>query len=213
MPINFHYDPDVGILFTSVEGLLTFDEILRHLNEEGNAKGIVHAEIFDATQAHTDLTAEQVRVVVQRMIEMARQSVFGPTAVITNNDVVFGMASMLAILSELGGGPNVQAFRTFSEGLDFWRFDRFARSIEQLVLALAEFRTLGIDFVSSQEALDTSTPMGKAMFTIIGAMAELERNVIRERIAGRYGTREAARHQERGSSRQTTGGVRPCPSG
>jgi DNA invertase Pin-like site-specific DNA recombinase len=63
-----------------------------------------------------------------------------------------------------------------------WRFDRFARSIEQLVLALAEFRTLGIDFVSSQEALDTSTPMGKAMFTIIGAMAELERNVIRERI-------------------------------
>ena len=63
-----------------------------------------------------------------------------------------------------------------------WRFDRFARSIEQLVLALAEFKALGIDFVSSQEALDTSTPMGKAMFTIIGAMAEFERNVIRERV-------------------------------
>jgi DNA invertase Pin-like site-specific DNA recombinase len=63
-----------------------------------------------------------------------------------------------------------------------WRFDRFARSIEQLVTGLAEFRSLGIDFVSSQEALDTGTPMGKAMFTIIGAMAELERNVIRERI-------------------------------
>jgi DNA invertase Pin-like site-specific DNA recombinase len=63
-----------------------------------------------------------------------------------------------------------------------WPFDRFARSIEQLVLALAEFRTLRIDIVSSQEALDTSTPMGKAMFTIVGAMAKLERNVIRERI-------------------------------
>jgi DNA invertase Pin-like site-specific DNA recombinase len=63
-----------------------------------------------------------------------------------------------------------------------WRFDRFARSIEQLVLALAEFRSLGVDFVSCQEALDTSIPMGKAMFTIIGAMAELERNVIRERV-------------------------------
>jgi DNA invertase Pin-like site-specific DNA recombinase len=63
-----------------------------------------------------------------------------------------------------------------------WRFDRFARSLEQLVFALAEFRSLGIDFVSCQEALDTSTPMGKAMFTIIGAMAELERNVIRERV-------------------------------
>jgi DNA invertase Pin-like site-specific DNA recombinase len=50
------------------------------------------------------------------------------------------------------------------------------------VLALAEFRALGIDFVSCQEALDTSTPMGKAIFTVIGAMAELERNVIRERV-------------------------------
>src|SRR5262245_48497266 len=63
-----------------------------------------------------------------------------------------------------------------------WRFDRFARSVKQLVLALEEFRSLGIDFVSHQEALDISTPMGKAMFTIIAAMAELERSVIRERV-------------------------------
>ncbi len=63
-----------------------------------------------------------------------------------------------------------------------WRFDRFARSVKQLVLALEEFQTLGIDFVSHQEALDTSTPMGRAMFTIIAAIAELERNIIRERV-------------------------------
>jgi DNA invertase Pin-like site-specific DNA recombinase len=63
-----------------------------------------------------------------------------------------------------------------------WRFDRFARSVEQLVSALAEFRTLKIDFVSHQESLDTSAAMGKAMFTIIAAMAELERSVIRERV-------------------------------
>jgi len=48
-----------------------------------------------------------------------------------------------------------------------WRFDRFARSVEQLVLALEEFRALAIDFVSHREALDTSTPMGKAMFTVV----------------------------------------------
>ena len=119
MPINFHYDPDVGILFTRAEGLLTSDEILRHLNEERKAKGIAHPEIFDATEARTDSTAEQVRLVVQRLIEMRRQGAFGPTAVITNNDVLFGMARMLAILSELGGGPKVQAFRTFNEGLDW----------------------------------------------------------------------------------------------
>src|SRR5262249_26718530 len=76
-----------------------------------------------------------------------------------------------------------------------WRFDRFARSVKQLVLALEEFRALGIDFISHQEALDTSTPMGKAMFTIIAAMAQLERSIIRERVAAgmeharRYGTR------------------------
>src|SRR5215470_423652 len=64
-----------------------------------------------------------------------------------------------------------------------WRFDRFARSVKQLVIALEEFRSLGIDFISHQEALDTFTPMGRAMFTIIAAMAELERDVIRERTA------------------------------
>jgi DNA invertase Pin-like site-specific DNA recombinase len=63
-----------------------------------------------------------------------------------------------------------------------WKFDRFARSVKQLVMALEEFRSLGIEFVSHQEALDTSTPMGKAMFTIVAAMAELERGIIRERV-------------------------------
>lgn len=63
-----------------------------------------------------------------------------------------------------------------------FRFDRFARSVKQLVLALEEFRSLGIDFISHQEALDTSTPMGEAMFAIIAAMAQLERSIIRERV-------------------------------
>jgi DNA invertase Pin-like site-specific DNA recombinase len=49
-------------------------------------------------------------------------------------------------------------------------------------VGLEEFQSLGIGFVSHQEALNTSTPMGEAMFTIISAMAELERNVIRERV-------------------------------
>jgi DNA invertase Pin-like site-specific DNA recombinase len=62
------------------------------------------------------------------------------------------------------------------------RFDRFARNVKQLVLALEEFRSLAIDFISHQEALDTSTPMGKAMFTIVGAMAELECHMIQERV-------------------------------
>jgi len=63
-----------------------------------------------------------------------------------------------------------------------WRFDRFARSTKHLVTALEGFRHLGIDFISFQENIDTSSPMGKAMFTIVSAIAELEADIIRERV-------------------------------
>ena len=62
------------------------------------------------------------------------------------------------------------------------RFDRFARSTRHLVLALEEFQSLGVDFISLSESVDTSTPMGKMVFTVIGAVAELERSLIRERV-------------------------------
>jgi DNA invertase Pin-like site-specific DNA recombinase len=64
-----------------------------------------------------------------------------------------------------------------------WRFDRFARSVKHLVTALDTFRGLNVAFISLQEQLDTSSPMGQAMFTVIGAMAQLERDIIRERVA------------------------------
>lgn len=72
-----------------------------------------------------------------------------------------------------------------------FRFDRFARSVSHLAKALDEFRALGIDFVSLHEAIDTSTPMGRAMFHICGAFAELEREIIRERV--RAGLQNARR--------------------
>ena len=62
------------------------------------------------------------------------------------------------------------------------RFDRFARSVRHLVLALEEFQALGVDFVSMSESIDTSTPTGRLVFQILGAVAELERSLIRERI-------------------------------
>ena len=63
-----------------------------------------------------------------------------------------------------------------------WRFDRFARSVKHLITALENFRSLNIHFISLQEQFDTSTPIGHAMFTIIGTMAQLERDIIRERV-------------------------------
>ena len=63
-----------------------------------------------------------------------------------------------------------------------WRFDRFARSTKHLVLALEEFKALGIDFVSYQENIDTGSPLGAAIFAICAAMAQLERDIIAERV-------------------------------
>jgi DNA invertase Pin-like site-specific DNA recombinase len=62
------------------------------------------------------------------------------------------------------------------------RLDRFARSVSHLLRALEEFNHLGIDFVSLSEPADTATPMGRMIFTVLGAVAELERNLIQERI-------------------------------
>ena len=63
-----------------------------------------------------------------------------------------------------------------------WKFDRFARSVSHLLHALEEFNHLGIRFISVQDQVDTQSPMGRAMFTIIGAMAELESSLISERV-------------------------------
>jgi DNA invertase Pin-like site-specific DNA recombinase len=70
-----------------------------------------------------------------------------------------------------------------------WRFDRFARSVSHLLRALENFNALGIQFVSLSEQVDTSTPTGKMVFTVLGAVAELERNLIVERV--RAGLRHA----------------------
>ena len=75
-----------------------------------------------------------------------------------------------------------------------WKFDRFARSTRHLLNALEEFDHLGVRFVSVQDQVDTSSPMGRAMFTIIGAMAELESALISERVTAGM---EAARSRGR----------------
>ena len=63
-----------------------------------------------------------------------------------------------------------------------WRFDRFARSLLHLVKALNEFQGLGLEFVSQQEAIDTSCAGGRLIFQVFGAIAEFERAVLRDRV-------------------------------
>jgi len=63
-----------------------------------------------------------------------------------------------------------------------WRYDRFARSLRELVNALAEFEGLGIEFISYCEGADTTTPQGRLLFGIMGSLAEFERTLIAERV-------------------------------
>lgn len=63
-----------------------------------------------------------------------------------------------------------------------WKLDRFGRSLTHLVTTLREFESLGVAFVSLTDNLDLTTPQGRLMFQIIGAMGEFERELIKERV-------------------------------
>jgi len=69
-------------------------------------------------------------------------------------------------------------------------FDRIARSTKNFLEILDELNSLGIEFISAREAIDTSGPMGRMFLTMVGSIAELERSILRDRI--RAGMRRAA---------------------
>jgi DNA invertase Pin-like site-specific DNA recombinase len=76
-----------------------------------------------------------------------------------------------------------------------WSIDRLGRSLQHLVETVNELKAVGVDLYIHQQAIDTSTPAGKLAFSVFGALAEYERELIRERVragldrARRNGTR------------------------
>ena len=106
----------------------------------------------------------------------------------------------VAVSGRRGGRPQLNALMIAARNREIdcvlvWKFDRFARSTRHLLAALEEFDHLGIRFVSVQDQIDTDSPMGRAMFTIIGAMAELESSLISERVtAGMKAAEARGRH-------------------
>jgi DNA invertase Pin-like site-specific DNA recombinase len=63
-----------------------------------------------------------------------------------------------------------------------WKFDRFARSLRHLIMALDEFKVLGVEFISVKDQIDTTTAAGVFMYQVIGAVAQFELAMIRERV-------------------------------
>jgi len=106
----------------------------------------------------------------------------------------------VAVSGRREGRPQLNALMTAARNQEIdcvlvWKFDRFARSTRHLLVALEEFEHLGVRFVSVQDQIDTDSPMGRAMFTIIGAMAELESSLISERVtAGMRAAEARGRH-------------------
>jgi DNA invertase Pin-like site-specific DNA recombinase len=76
-----------------------------------------------------------------------------------------------------------------------WKLDRLSRSLKDLIGTLDELGHLGIDFISYDNKIDTSSPTGKLVFQVIGAVAEFERNIISERV--KAGLRNARRKGKR----------------
>lgn len=102
----------------------------------------------------------------------------------------------VAVSDRREGRPRLNALMTATRNREFdcalvWKFDRFARSTRHLLTALEEFNHLGVRFISVQDQIDTDSPMGRAMFTIIGAMAELKSSLISERVTAGMKAAEA----------------------
>ena len=93
-------------------------------------------------------------------------------------DIVSGSKDSRPALNRMMDAAKKRKF----DAVMVWKFDRYARSTRHLLSALEEFRSAGVDFISYQENIDTGTPMGIAMFTILSALGQLELDVTRSRV-------------------------------
>jgi hypothetical protein len=103
MPIRYTVDRLRRRLVTRADGVLTFHEINAHLDLEQQNRDLDVPELFDARGATTDLTVEQVRLLVRRAADMLRIVDLGATAIVTTNETLYGMARMYSVFAETEG--------------------------------------------------------------------------------------------------------------
>ncbi len=103
LPIRYTVDHLRGRLLTHADGIVTFHDINAHLDLEQRDRNLERLELIDARGAITDVTPEQIRRLVQRAVSLLGVVELGPTAIVTYDDVTFGMARMYSILAESAG--------------------------------------------------------------------------------------------------------------
>jgi Resolvase, N terminal domain len=151
-------------------------------------KAAIYTRISDRSQ-NDDLQLREVPTYVQQR---------GWTLTDTYSDTISGARDRRPALDRLMADARRRRF----DVVVVYRFDRFARSTSHLLRALEEFNSLGIAFVSLHEAVDTSTPMGKAMFTIIGGDCRTGAQHDRGTLHSRSESSQEARCQVRSSYSQ-----------
>jgi hypothetical protein len=114
MGITYVVDHTRRRVLTRAEGMLTLVDIVAHADAQIRQRFPSYQELFDATGATTDLTAEQIQAMVLRCHQVFQKEPIGEIAVIATEPVVFGLARMYAILCEQVG-VQVEVFRTVAE--------------------------------------------------------------------------------------------------
>ena len=100
MSLTMTVDHGRGIMLARAQGSVTADDVRHHIKEERNAGGLSLCELIDARGSHPELSAEDVREIVDVLRQLGRDSRLGPTAVVIDTDVHFGMMRMLEMLVE-----------------------------------------------------------------------------------------------------------------
>ena len=98
MPVTYEIDATRRLVRASAKGIVTYAELAQHVAEEERDEALGLAEVIDARGATTDLTSDQVRSLVTLTDALVRKGRFGALAIVTDNDVAFGMARMYQIL-------------------------------------------------------------------------------------------------------------------
>jgi hypothetical protein len=104
-------------VFTRATGDVTLEQVLAHIKEEQDAAGLAYPEVIDARGFRPELTSADVRIIVATLHQMSKQATLGPTAVIVDSDVAFGVMRMLQILIE--DVAAVRPFRQESEATEW----------------------------------------------------------------------------------------------